>query len=45
MKEKDIDLSGKQPTGLNDLPPVEMDYLDHDGMRGNLPGSSGEKDH
>ena len=45
MKEKDIDLSGRRPKGLNDLPPVEMDYLDHDGMRGNLPGSSGEKDH
>ncbi len=27
MKEKDIDLSGKLPKGLNDLPPVEMDYL------------------
>ena len=27
MKEKGIDLSGKRPKGLNDLPPVEMDYL------------------
>jgi arsenate reductase len=27
MKEKGIGLSGKQPKGLNDLPPVEMDYL------------------
>jgi arsenate reductase (thioredoxin) len=27
MKEKDIDLSGRLPKGLNDLPPVEMDYL------------------
>jgi arsenate reductase len=27
MKEKGIDLSGKKPKGLNDLPPVEMDYL------------------
>ena len=27
MKEKGIDLSGKQPKGLNDLPPIEMDYL------------------
>ena len=27
MKEKGIDLSGKWPKGLNDLPPVEMDYL------------------
>jgi protein-tyrosine-phosphatase len=27
MKEKAIDLSGKRPKGLNDLPLVEMDYL------------------
>ena len=27
MKEKGIDLSGKRPKGLNDLPPAEMDYL------------------
>ncbi len=27
MKEKNIDLSGRQPKGLNDLPHVEMDYL------------------
>ena len=27
MKEKGIDLSAKHPKGLNDLPPVEMDYL------------------
>jgi arsenate reductase len=27
MKEKGIDLSGKRPKGLGDLPPVEMDYL------------------
>jgi arsenate reductase len=27
MREKGIDLSGKQPKGLNDLPPIEMDYL------------------
>jgi len=27
MKEKGIDLSGKRPKGLNDLPPVEMDFL------------------
>ena len=27
MKEKRIDLSDKRPRGLNDLPPVEMDYL------------------
>jgi arsenate reductase len=27
MKEKGIDLSGKKTKGLNDLPPVEMDYL------------------
>jgi len=27
MNEKRIDLSGKRPKGLIDLPPVEMDYL------------------
>jgi protein-tyrosine-phosphatase len=27
MKEKGIDLTGKHPKGLNELPPVEMDYL------------------
>ncbi len=27
MKEKGIDLSNKSPKGLNELPPVEMDYL------------------
>jgi protein-tyrosine-phosphatase len=27
MKEKGIDLLGKRPKGLNDLPAVEMDYL------------------
>ena len=27
MREKGIDLSGKRPKGLNDLPPAEMDYL------------------
>ena len=27
MKEKGIDLSARQPKGLNELPPVEMDYL------------------
>jgi arsenate reductase (thioredoxin) len=27
MKEKGIDLSNRRPKGLNDLPPVEMDYL------------------
>jgi arsenate reductase (thioredoxin) len=27
MKEKGIDLTGRRPKGLNDLPPVEMDYL------------------
>ena len=27
MKEKGIDLSARWPKGLNDLPPVEMDYL------------------
>ncbi len=27
MKEKGIDLSGRRPKGLNELPPIEMDYL------------------
>jgi len=27
MKEKGIDLSRRRPKGLNDLPPIEMDYL------------------
>jgi protein-tyrosine-phosphatase len=27
MKEKGIDISGRQPKGLNDLPPIEMDYV------------------
>lgn len=27
MKEKGIDLSARRPKGLNDLPPIEMDYL------------------
>ena len=27
MNEKGIDLSSRIPKGLNDLPPVEMDYL------------------
>jgi len=27
MKEKGIDVSGRRPKGLNELPPIEMDYL------------------
>lgn len=27
MKEKEIDLSGKRPKGLNELPSIKMDYL------------------
>ena len=27
MKEKGIDLSSRLPKGLNDLPPIEMDFL------------------
>ncbi len=27
MKERRIDISGQRPKGLNDLPPIEMDYL------------------
>ena len=43
MKEKGIDLSSKKPKGLNDLPPVEMDYLDDDGMRGRPARRSRQK--
>ena len=27
MKEKGIDLTSKRPKSLNELPPIEMDYL------------------
>jgi arsenate reductase len=27
MKEKGIDISSRRPKGLDDLPPIEMDYL------------------
>ena len=27
MRVKGIDLSGKRPKGLNEIPPIEMDYL------------------
>jgi len=27
MKEKGIDFSDRRPKGLNDLPPIEMDYF------------------
>lgn len=27
MKERGIDLSGNRPKGLNELPPIEIDYL------------------
>ena len=27
MKEKGIDLTAKRPKSLNELPPIEMDYL------------------
>jgi len=27
MKEKGIDFTARRPKGLNDLPPIEMDYL------------------
>ena len=36
MKEKGIDLTPKRPKGLNELPPVEMDYLVTMGWRGDL---------
>jgi arsenate reductase len=37
MKEKGIDLSGKRPKGLNDLPSIEMDYLITMGCEGTCP--------
>ena len=43
MKEKGIDLSGKQPKSLNELPPVEMDYLVTMGCEETCPAISAEK--
>jgi len=43
MEEKGIDLSGKRPKGLNDLPPVEMDYLITMGCEETCPAISAKK--
>jgi len=43
MKEKDIDLSDRRPKGLNDLPPVEMDYLIMMGCEETCPAVSARK--
>ena len=43
MKEKGIDLSGKRPRGLNDLPPVEMNYLITMGCEETCPGLLAKK--
>ncbi len=43
MKEKGIDLSGRRPKGLNDLPPVEMDYLVTMGCEETCPAVSARK--
>jgi protein-tyrosine-phosphatase len=43
MKEKGIDLSGKRPKGLNDLPPVEMDYLVTMGCEETCPAVSAKR--
>jgi protein-tyrosine-phosphatase len=43
MKEKGIDLSGKRPKSLNELPPVEMDYLVTMGCEETCPAISAKK--
>ncbi len=43
MKEKGIDLSGKRPKGLNDLPHVEMDYLVTMGCEETCPAVSAKR--
>ena len=43
MKEKGIDLSGKRPKGLNDLPPIEMDYLITMGCEETCPAVAARK--
>jgi arsenate reductase len=43
MKEKGIDLSSRHPKGLNDLPPVEMDYLITMGCEETCPAVSARK--
>jgi len=43
MKEKGIDLSGKRPKGLNDLPYVDMDYLITMGCEETCPAALAKK--
>ncbi len=43
MKEKGIDLSGRRPKGLNDLPSVEMDYLVTMGCEETCPAVQAKK--
>ena len=43
MKEKNIDLSGRRPKGLNDLPPVGMDYLITMGCEESCPAVPAKK--
>jgi len=43
MKEKGIDLSGKRPKSLNELPPVEMDYLVTTGCEATCPAVLAKK--
>ena len=43
MKEKAIDLSSKRPKSLNDLPPIEMDYLVTMGCEETCPAVSAKR--
>ena len=43
MKEKGIDLSSRLPKGLDDFPPVEMDYLVTMGCEETCPAVSAKK--
>jgi len=43
MKEKGIDLSTNRPKGLNDLPPIEMDYLITMGCEVTCPAISAKR--
>ena len=43
MREKGIDLSTKRPKGLNDLPPIEMDYLITMGCEETCPAITAKK--
>ena len=43
MREKGIDLSGKRPKSLNELPSIEMDYLVTMGCEETCPAISAKK--